>query len=523
MTRLMRQKGANHAPGSMLRGAQATDVLTTQELMGRLGRTAATGASTGPHPLAPSRLLAALAWRLALGLRRAEATTLPYTAEGRANERPAPRRNLVRVIFARPWLLRLASKSLCPVALERLRRFPAFRGSDYCALHTEVTDRGMDGGFHALFIGAWRGWQMFHPERLAAALGQAAGHDAAGAAATPAPWPAAVRVGVYVSTQGNVFMRELAEDLVAMLASAGVAGDLLDETADPASHEGARVVVAPHEFFLLGRGRSWLRQAVLSDAVMLNTEQAQTSWFARALPLLLNARGVIDLCAQTAALLEQAGVPSLHVILPPAPGSWMPRASDRRHPLFRTLPRAAQADAQPATAFAERPIDIAFFGTASPPRQAFLARQAAFLAQHRCVLFSRPAHAEPIRPGSADGALTRIARHVGGHARITLNLHRDVFGYFEAHRIVRQAMSMGSVVVSEPCLPHPFLRAGEHYLEAPARQMPELLEWLLHTPDGHREAARVQAAAQQALATSLDPARAAARVLALLGQAPARP
>ena len=50
---------------------------------------------------------------------------------------------------------------------------------------------------------------------------------------------------------------------------------------------------------------------------------------------------------------------------------------DRTHPLFGVLPRAAQADADPAAPFRTRPIDMSFFGAASPRRDQFFARNAA--------------------------------------------------------------------------------------------------------------------------------------------------
>jgi hypothetical protein len=158
----------------------------------------------------------------------------------------------------------------------------------------------------------------------------------------------------------------------------------------------------------------------------------------------------------------------------------------------------------------------------TPQRDAFFARHAAFFAAHACFLYCRPQAHGPIRAEAKDGALSRLARHVGGHARITLNLHRDEFGYFEWHRIVRLGMSMGSVVVSEPSLPHPAFRPGEHYFEAPPRQIPELIDWLLHEADGRAAAARVQAAAQRLLAGQFALERTAARVLAFLLEATAR-
>jgi len=154
------------------------------------------------------------------------------------------------------------------------------------------------------------------------------------------------------------------------------------------------------------------------------------------------------------------------------------------HPLFRVLPVAAKAPPCADTPFAVRPLDLAFFGSESRQREDWLARHAATLADCESVIHYRREERGPIRPGTLDGALTRLAQHVGGHAKIVLNLHRDAFGHLEWHRVVRLGLATGAVVVSEPCLRHPLLEPGVHYLEAPGRQIPALLRRLLHSDEG---------------------------------------
>jgi hypothetical protein len=472
------------------------------------------------------------AWRLMLRIRRTEAAAAPpgavphvagHTAGPPAPAGPTPGlRGAVRVRRAvlRPWLVRAISRRTRLPAVQRLRRMPGFAAEDYVRMHPQVAASGVDAAFHALLFGAWHGWPLFRPEALARALGQSAQRTARRAPPPPAAMPASQPerhrpVRIHVSSQGNAFMREIAEDLAATLAGTGVPVSLRDETPPP--EPAARAVfVAPHEFFHLGSGPDWLREDVLTRAVLLNTEQVQTPWFARALPLLLSAGAVLDLNAQSADLLTQAGQRARLLTLAPPASADVLLPADRRHRLFAGLPRAARGPAPPARPFAERPLAVAFFGAASPARTSFFARNAAFFAAHPCVLHLRPAHLGPLR--GDDAALTRIARHVSGHARITLNLHRDSYGYFEAHRLVRQAMAMGSVAVSESCLPHPLLRPGEHYFEAPARQLPEMLHWLLTTPDGQDAAARVQAQARAAVTTTLAPVNVARDVLAFLAE-----
>ena len=405
-------------------------------------------------------------------------------------------------------------------AVARLSRLPCFTEADYIALHPDVAGARMGAAGHALFAGANEGRAVFRPERLARTLGAFA--HLSGPAPPDMP-DARLRepVAVYVSSLGNVFMQDIAADLVAGFAAAGIAADLRDETSSLAARPRQCLYVAPHEFFLLGEGRTWIRDEVIAGGVMLNTEQPQTPWFARALAFLLASRGVVDLCPQLAALFAAAGLPAIHVC--PTPAQQDTRAASRvhHHPLFRVLPAAAQATPDPAARFCERPLDIAFFGAGSAHRDAWLARNAAFLSDYDTFLYARRGVRGTIRAGSSDGDLSALASHVCGHARVLLNLHRDEFGYFEWHRVVRLGMANGAVVVSEPNPPHPDLLPDVHYFAASARQIPDLLEWLLRSPDGQRQAQEMQERAAFALATNAAPA--VARLHAFLHGAAAAP
>ena len=79
--------------------------------------------------------------------------------------------------------------------------------------------------------------------------------------------------------------------------------------------------------------------------------------------------------------------------------------------------------------------------------------------------------------------------------------------------MVRLGMCSGSLVVSDPCLPHPDFVANEHYLQENARHIPDLLEWLLKTEAGAREANRVRANVDLLLTNSFETNHAVARML----------
>ena len=411
--------------------------------------------------------------------------------------------------------------------VSRLKQLEVFDAEDYLRRNQDVAAAEVDPYAHFIQSGALEGRGRTDPENLARIMSGLTLFDYAVQAVPPdhrddSDLPQLIEdvrhVGIFVSSHGNVFMDDLAEDLAADLRSTGVRVDVLDETSDIDARPLTCLFIAPHEFFTLGRGTEWVRDDVLCESFVFGTEQVQTSWFNLSLPFILMSRGVIDICPQTASLFERLAMATLHIL----PGARQrPRKlteRDKRHSLFGVLPPAAQRDIDPASPFAARPLDISFFGTSSPRRDAFFARNAAFFADYECFNYCRRPGRGPIRGEGEDGALTRLAGHVAGHSKITLNIHREEFGYFEWHRMVRLGMCAGGLVVSDPCLPHPDFVANEHYLQENARHIPELLEWLLRTEDGAREAERVRGNVNVLISDTFGTTHTAAQLLRFFAQ-----
>jgi hypothetical protein len=116
--------------------------------------------------------------------------------------------------------------------------------------------------------------------------------------------PGRYKAAVYVSSLGNFFMTEIADVIVCGLREAGVDARRLSEKDAPLPGTTHHIVVAPHEFFVLGDGRKWATDEFVSRAVLFSTEQIQTQWFARSLVFLLRAKAVADMNQQTAAILR---------------------------------------------------------------------------------------------------------------------------------------------------------------------------------------------------------------------------
>ncbi len=424
------------------------------------------------------------------------------------------------------------------VAMDRLEALPIFSLDDYLTLNQDIRPTGgnmdVDPLNHAVVYGFPEGRTVFMKTTVARVMGAAAAKPfppavfekslvpddapvdvpkagkrkraAPAVAPVVAALPVLPEIGVFYNSAGNAFIREIAEDIVNTLADAGQPAVLLDETLLQEKRPALNIFVAPHEFFHLGEGRSWAREDILKSAFLFTTEQPQTLWFERAMPFILMSRGIIDIAWQVQDIFQPTGLPAM--FFNPnvkARTIWL-EETDMRHPLLRVMPKAAQRREVPKMLVAERMIDVAFFGTASEHREKFFTKNAAFFAVYEAFLYYRKVESPLLAKGS-HAALSRMAGHVAAHSKLMLNIHRDNNGFFEWHRIVKLGMVSGTVVVSEPCPPHPMFKPGVHYLEDPGRHILNLVEWLLNTDEGKAKAQAVQDAANavvtsQNLATS---------------------
>ena len=385
-----------------------------------------------------------------------------------------------------------ARNDLAALAADRLRAMRFFSDDDYFHLNPDLNRKTTNAAQHAVSQGKRGGRTILRPLTVARALG-AVGSDLPFADSLPSrDNRSADLVNVLVSSRGNVFMREIAKDLVRDFQLAGAKAVLLDEHVERPT-VGTNLVVAPHEFFVLGKGTKWRDPGFVADAFMYNTEQMQTPWFTFGLPWLLSCRGVIDLSPQIPPLLREGGMPAVHYE-PRVVGNESALTSEElAHPLLDGVPDIRMQPTQ--CEWQDRPIDLSFFGNQSPKRDAMFARWAGRFAPYRNFIY----YTRNTRP-VADAALTKIAGFIATQSKIYLNVHRDEFNYFEWHRIVRQGMGSGAVVVSDDSLTHPVYKAGVHFLETDLRDIPNLVDWVLRDPQGRQKAQEIVTAASQLLA-----------------------
>ena len=364
--------------------------------------------------------------------------------------------------------------------LRRFRRFPLFDEVDYLGVNEELRSQGDLVVIHHAFASGLLGDKpVFGHQTIANEIGRVAKHRATGEEARPHETP--LNVSIVFNTSSGAMMQEIATSLADDLVDAGHDVRILTDHDDPTSISDHNIIVAPHEFFLIGQGTDWICDDVMARSVMYNTERPQNPSFGRGVAFGLLSRGVVDLTPQTASIFTEC-LPAIHCTFHGRP---LPdRIPDDDDPIVRVLPTEARVAGMADSAFESRCIDVSFFGTASPHRDRFLSQTARFFSDYKTVFYCRRADA----PTVAKPDLVVAARHVAFHSKIALNIHRDEFGFLEWHRIVKLGMEAGALVVSEPCLPSPDLEPNVHYFEESGRHIQNLVEWLIKTPDGRMQA-----------------------------------
>jgi hypothetical protein len=392
---------------------------------------------------------------------------------------------------------------------EILTRLPFFDRDEYLKVNSDVAHAGMDPLEHYCSSGRAEHRSFISSIGAARVLARYNHCDDAKVrfpylrteeTAEFFPW-AHLRVAVLTASRGNYYMDEIAEHVCHGLTDLGVSAFRNNETFQQLDAIDYAIIIAPHEFFNPDTPEFWKTGLSSQKVSVLNTEQLQTPYFARSLPYILQARKVIDLNYQMAAMFQDAAIDTFFYVAGYVKNSTnYPQSPELpRHPLTEGLPKTVWDYSLDRDDFAGRPIDITFIAKASPLRNEFLARNSTFFASRLCQIVYRQRN--QVMPGGSSimTQMPRVSSAIGRRSKVVLNIHRDAIGYFEWMRIVNQGIWQKAAVVSNPCLAHPIFKAGQHYFEESLSRIPKLLAWLLDTEEGRAEADRVRRAAFETL------------------------
>lgn len=302
---------------------------------------------------------------------------------------------------------------------------------------------------------------------------------------TAGEWPRLARgdrVLICCHSQGHFVFRQFQEMLVQAFESIGIEAIAADESFPATSAIPAQVLVlAPHDFFCLP-GAPDVADPRFAEAILINTEQMPSRWFARILRLLFKAPYVLDMNVQTAASLCRLGIRA----------RFLPLGHVPVNEIFQD-----ESSAQ------DRDIDLLWIGSNSKRRQDWLGQHQAALRRHQAFVrlvgvvgalsAGNPSAISPMQ-------YARLARR----AKIQLNIHHFNMPYFEWQRIVHYGLMQGNCVVTEASPRVPGLSPGVHYLEADKDKIPSLVDWLLGSVDGQAKLQEVRLAGQKAALEKFD-------------------
>lgn len=298
------------------------------------------------------------------------------------------------------------------------------------------------------------------------------------------------RFAVYSSSMGNYFFDEIRDLFACGLMDLGFDAAAADEQRGFLESADWHIVVAPHEFFMIGAGIRLRRGKFPRNLILLNTEQPGSPWFDLALSLFARAWAVWDMDRDTSNLIRSKGFPGRHV----------PLGYSSRSPLFSAarLPRGEGSQYLEQAArrrrgsweLKSRPLDVLFEGGMTERRHDFFTRNLRAMSRWRAALrFSDPR--APLRPEDSSVSATRVSLGLAQRSKIVLNLHRRQARYFEWHRIALHGIGQRALVLTEPVSPAPPLKPGRDFIEAPLTDFPRLLNRLLGTISGRRQAQTV--------------------------------
>lgn len=423
------------------------------------------------------------------------------------------------ILFDSDWYLQKHQKSMRdyqdPVehyvmegVLQGIDPGPFFNTKDYLSLHPDVAKAKSNPLFHFMRYGAREGrsgwtlervleWQRpFMDDHEAARAMAKTGHKN-----NPLPrLKAGDAVSIFCSSRGNFFFHQFSDLLCSAFKQAGVVAHAWSEENFERRADQAKIVIAPHEFFYLGSGPALAGDAYFTDAMLFNTEQLQTPWFARAFEYLSHAPWILDINLQSAAILNQLGLAAWFLPLGYVEGyaplgqqkklPATPALESMQAPLTQTLPTRRAP-------LAERPIDVLFIGALSPRREDFFARYAAFFANGRHFLHLTDL-SRPLLHGQESVVGHEAFAALAQRSKILLNTHQGIAPYFEWQRVALYGFWQKTCVVTETATRIPGFIPGTHYFEADLERLPALMEWLLRDPQGQNAAETARETAFQA-------------------------
>lgn len=356
---------------------------------------------------------------------------------------------------------------------------PLFSAEHYLRIHPDVSSSGMHPLIHYAVFGMFEGRDAFSANKVRDFLS-----SMEECKYNPIEYvvSSGKTINILYAPNGNFFFRDIAEYTKTFLSEKGYeARVLVAPRREPGEQECLNLVVAPHEYMVIGPGKNWSAEQCAS-AIYLNTEQWQTPWFAKCFSYMAQTTtGVLDINPNSAAGLCRLGIKAAFLPIVPIPGSCFVQDKEM---VSKALTRAKYVkNLSYSDDIRGRDYDILFVGVVNERRERVISELSINISKFEnfihCPRFNRP-----ISDGDVDMLSNKDLTQIAKNAKILLNIHRDDVGYFEWHRIFLYGVMNGCVVVSEPCFSNSFIKPDIHYIEATVPDMAGVLDDLLGTELG---------------------------------------
>lgn len=327
-------------------------------------------------------------------------------------------------------------------------------------------------------------------------------------AACPLPWIKFTdqnKVYLHAHSQGHFVFHQFQELISQSLNSIGIQNERVDERrpldmSDHAMH----IVIGPHDFFFLP-GAKDPREFNFEQVIILNSEQMNSHWFAKIIPILEKSKFILDMNLQNAASLVRLGFNARFL-----PLGYTPKNELFQAPFAAVEGRSyrldvSEKDSQDATSYfsVQRNIDLLWIGSNSSRRNRFLTQNRDFFqsTQSKVLLIKNQG---PLNRSHAEAILPQEFLRLAHRSKILLNVHHFDAPYFEWQRLMHYGFMQGCCVVTETCSRIPGLIPNTHYFEADIDQLPALLSWLINHPDGQAQLEQVRRAGYEAAMTQFN-------------------
>jgi Methyltransferase domain len=300
------------------------------------------------------------------------------------------------------------------------------------------------------------------------------------------------RFCLYASSLGNYFFLEIRELLAAGFRELGFEVNLRDERDGFTEQADWHVIIAPHEFFYLGRGETLARQKTPTNLVLFNTEQPSTQWYQRAYQHFSKAFCIWDINLDSSQETVSRGFACEHLPLGYVPGFDQYKEIKELPEHYGTcaLEKEIRERSYFDRSLMDRPIDVLFLGTLSLRRERFFSLAASSLSRFHTYVYLPDAQS-PLISGFNSHVDTITSVGLAQRSKILLNIHRGVDRYFEWHRIVMHGIWNKALVITEPCGVGPPFEPGVHFVEAPLSEIPDVVAHYLTDREGRAKAQEI--------------------------------